>query len=164
MMRLLLDTHVFLWWFLTPDRLSDRARLLLQDPDNELLVSAASSLEIAIKSGLKKLELPEPPARYVTSRLEAKGLSPLAVEHAHALRLAELPLHHRDPFDRLLIAQAQLEDATLVTGDPAFLLYDVDVFWAAAGGLPGAAHDTPLHRRRKKRAPSRSGARAQKPK
>lgn len=160
-MRLLLDTHVFLWWFLTPEKLSDKARLLLEDPDNELLLSAASSLEIAIKSALKKLELPEPPVRYVTSRLETKGLRPLPIEHAHALRVGELPLHHRDPFDRLLIAQAQLENATLATGDPAFLLYDVDVLWAAAGDLPGAVHDKPVPRRRKKRAPSRSGARVQ---
>jgi PIN domain nuclease of toxin-antitoxin system len=163
-MRLLLDTPVFLWWFLTPERLSDRAKLLLEDPDNELLLSAASSLEIAIKSALKKLELPEPPVRYVTSRLETNGLVPLPVEHVHALRVSELPLHHRDPFDRLLIAQAQLENATLATGDPAFLLYDVDLLWAASGELPGAVHDQPLERRRKKRAPSRSGTRAKKSK
>ena len=163
-MRILLDTHVFLWWFLQPKRLSENARGLLGDPDNDLLVSAASSLEIAIKSALGKLELPEPPARYVSSRLRTPGITPLPVEHGHALRVAELPLHHRDPFDRLLIAQAQLEDATLATGDHWFLSYDVDVLWAAAGEPPSAVHDAPLGRRRKTRAPSRSGARVQKAK
>ncbi len=70
----------------------------------------------------------------------------MLVEHAHALRVAQLPLHHRDPFDRLLVAQSQLEDATLATGDPQFLLYDVDVLWAAAGEPPAAVHDRPRRR------------------
>ena len=163
-MRILLDTHTFLWWFLTPDKLSANARGILEDPENDLLVSAATSLEIAVKSALRKLELPESPVKYVSSRLRTPGMTPLPIEHVHALRVAELPLHHRDPFDRLLIAQAQLEDATLATGDPRFLLYDVDVLWAAAGEPPGAVHDAPMGRRRKKRAPSRTGARTQKAK
>jgi PIN domain nuclease of toxin-antitoxin system len=80
-MRILLDTHVFLWACLEPDRISESARGLLEDPANDLLLSAASSWEIATKVALKKLELPAPPARYVPSRLDAMGLTPLPVEH-----------------------------------------------------------------------------------
>jgi PIN domain nuclease of toxin-antitoxin system len=155
-MRILLDTHVFLWSCLTPARLSESTRRLLEDPDNEVLLSAVSSWEIAIKTVLQRLELPEPPTRYVPTRLKAMGLTPLPVEHAHALRVAQLPLHHRDLFDRLLVAQAQLENATVATGDPQFLLYDVDVVWAAAGEPPAAVHERPGRRwgRRKKSTPA----------
>jgi PIN domain nuclease of toxin-antitoxin system len=140
--NLLLDTHVFLWALLSPQRLSARAREALEDPENTLLFSAASSWEISSKYALKQLRLPEPPVRFVTTRVERLGLIPMSVEHAHALRVAELPHHHRDPFDRLLIAQAQLEGATLATADPQFLLYDVDVLWAAAGEPPSAVHES----------------------
>jgi PIN domain nuclease of toxin-antitoxin system len=132
----------------------------MEDPENTLLLSAASSWEIAIKYALKKLELPEPPARYVPSALRRGGVTPLPVEHAHALQVSELPPHHRDPFDRLLIAQAQLEGATLVTADPRFLLYDVDVLWAGAGEPPSEVHDALLGRpRRAGRSVVSSGAR-----
>jgi antitoxin (DNA-binding transcriptional repressor) of toxin-antitoxin stability system len=96
----------------------------------------------------EKLELPEPPARYVPTRLERGGFTPMSVEHAHALRVFELPRHHRDPFDRLLIAQAQLEGATLATADPMFLLYDIDALWAGAGEPPQAVHDADGRRRK----------------
>jgi PIN domain nuclease of toxin-antitoxin system len=140
-MKVLLDTHVWLWWFLSPDRLSSRAFAVMENPEHELLLSAASSWEISLKYALKKLKLPEPPNRYVPTRLERGGVTPLSIEHAHALRVSELPHHHRDPFDRLLIAQAQLEGATLATADPMFLLYDVNVLWAGAGDPPLAIHD-----------------------
>jgi PIN domain nuclease of toxin-antitoxin system len=170
-MRVLLDTHVWLWGLLAPNRLSPAARNVMEDPDNELLLSAASSWEISIKYALKKLKLPEPPPRYVPTRLEQSGVAPMSVEHAHALRVSELPHHHRDPFDRLLIAQSQLEGVTLATADPAFLLYDVDVLWAAAGQPPSEVHDAVAGRpkkvarsvvssgvKRRRRAPSRTPA------
>ncbi len=141
-MKLLLDTHVWLWWFLSPDRLSSRAFAAMESPEYELLFSAASSWEISVKYALKKLKLPEPPARYIPTRLERGGVTPMSVEHAHALRVSELPHRHGDPFDRLLIAQAQLEGATLATAGPQFLLYDVDVLWAAAGEPPSAVHES----------------------
>ena len=141
MRKLLLDTHIWLWWFLEPERLHSRAVRVMEDPETTLLFSAASSWEIAIKYALKKLRLPEPPGRYIPSRLEEGAVTPMPVEHAHALRVSELPHHHRDPFDRLLIAQAQLEGATLATADPRFLLYDVDVLWAATGEPPSAVHE-----------------------
>jgi PIN domain nuclease of toxin-antitoxin system len=152
-MRILLDTRVFLWACLEPNRISDSARGLLEDPANELLLSAASSWEITTKAALEKLELPAPAERYVPSRLDAMGLTPLPVEHGHALRVGQLPGHHNDPFDRLLIAQSQLEDATLATGDPQFLLYDVDLLWAAAGEPPSGLRGRP-RRRWGRRGPS----------
>jgi PIN domain nuclease of toxin-antitoxin system len=139
--NLLLDTHVWLWALLSPERLSEQSADALKDSENALLFSAASSWEISIKCALKKLTLPEPPVRYVPNGLERMGVTPMAVEHAHALRVSELPHHHRDPFDRLLIAQAQLEEATLATADPQFLLYDIAVLWAATGEPPSAVHE-----------------------
>ncbi len=131
-MRLLLDTQPWLWMQVAPERFSDHALGLVQDPLTDLVFSAASSWEIAIKYGLGRLPLPAPPAEFVPERIESSGVIPLPVEHAHALLVGELPRHHRDPFDRLLVAQAQLEDLTLLTADRQFGSYDVEVVWADA--------------------------------
>jgi PIN domain nuclease of toxin-antitoxin system len=125
--RFLVDTHCWLWLQTTPERLSSDLLTLLADPANDLFLSAASSWEIAIKYALGKLPLPEPPSRYVPRRMTASGSRGLAVEHAHCLRVADLPMHHRDPFDRLLVAQAQIDKLTLVTVDPQFEAYDVQL-------------------------------------
>jgi len=127
--RLLLDTHCWLWMQVSPERFSARAAALLADPANELFFSAASSWEIAIKYSLGKLPLPSPPSLYVSTRLRDGGVSPLPIEHAHALRAAELPRHHRDPFDRLLVAQAQLDKLALVTVDEQFAPYEIEIVW-----------------------------------
>jgi PIN domain nuclease of toxin-antitoxin system len=111
-------------------RLSPSARALLQDPGNQLFLSAASSWEIAIKYALGKLPLPLPPTEYVPSRMETSGTSPLPVQHSHALHAGSLPLYHADPFDRLLIAQAQLEGLKLLTADSQFEAYGIDLLWA----------------------------------
>lgn len=124
-MKLLLDTQCWLWMQAAPERLSESTRASLVDMDNVLLLSAASSWEIAIKHSLGKLPLPEPPGTYVPSRMELSGVTGLPVEHAHALRVSSLPMHHRDPFDRLIIAQAQTEDVPVLTADDAFDAYDV---------------------------------------
>ena len=121
-MNLLLDTHVFLWLQTEPERLGEHLHLV-EDRRNDLLVSAASSWEIAIKYQLGKLPLPEAPERYVPHRVRAIGAHAIAVEHSHALAVANLPALHRDPFDRLLVAQALLLDLTLVTADPAVADY-----------------------------------------
>jgi len=126
-MRFLVDTQCWLWLQASPERLLPEVVSLLEDPANDLLLSAASSWEVAIKYALGKLPLPEPPARYVPARMAASGTRGLAVEHAHALRVAELPTHHRDPFDRLLIAQAQIEKLVLVTVDRQFERYEVRI-------------------------------------
>lgn len=109
-----------------PARLGD-VRTSIESLDNELLLSAASSWEIAIKSALGKLNLPEPPEVYVPSRMKRSGVDALPIQHSHALRVASLPAHHRDPFDRLLVAQAALEGLSLVSADPVFDLYDVNL-------------------------------------
>lgn len=100
---------------------------MVRDAQNSLLLSAASSWEIAIKHALGKLPLPEEPATYVPERMRRSGVDGIAVDHAHALHVASLPSHHRDPFDRLLIAQAQLEGLVILTADPSFQLYDVEL-------------------------------------
>lgn len=128
-MRLLLDTQVWLWLQHAPDRLG-AALNLAEDPANQLLFSAASSWEIAIKWRLGKLSLPEPPEVYVPDRVATSGVVPLAVEHGHALAVASLPIHHGDPFDRLLVAQAVAESAALLTADRALAPYDVEIVWA----------------------------------
>lgn len=123
-MRILLDTHIFLWLNSEPERLGEQLALV-EDRRNELLVSAASSWEIAIKYGLGRLALPEPPERYVPERLRRMGAEPLAIEHGHALAVAGLPRLHRDPFDRLLVAQAGLLDVPILTADPQVIQYTV---------------------------------------
>jgi PIN domain nuclease of toxin-antitoxin system len=113
-----------------PERLSARARSLVASTEHELFLSAASAWEIAIKHALGKLTLPEPPQKYVPARLDALRTSSLPIDHDHALRVAALPPHHRDPFDRMLVAQAQLENLPLLTADPIFGRYDVTVIAA----------------------------------
>lgn len=129
-MRILLDTHVFLWLHTDPERLGVHLTLL-EDQRSELLVSAASSWEISIKYGLGRLALPEPPERYVPERLRLMGAKPLAIEHRHALAVAGLPRLHRDPFDRLLVAQAELLDVPILTADPAIVQYPVETLQVA---------------------------------
>jgi PIN domain nuclease of toxin-antitoxin system len=124
-MKLLLDTHVWLWMQVAPERLSPATAALLSDTSNEVLLSAASAWEIAIKYALGRLALPVPPSDYVASRMARSGTAGLPVAHRHALHVANLPPHHRDPFDRLLVAQAQLEGLTLVTADEQLDAYDV---------------------------------------
>lgn len=129
-MRLLVDTQCWLWMLADPDRLSRRARRLIGRGDAELYLSAASAWEIAIKWSLGKLRLPADPAEYVPSRVEQSGVSQLPIRHAHALQVARLPAHHRDPFDRVLIAQASIEDLVLLTADRRLEPYGGRIEWA----------------------------------
>ncbi|HLI57800.1 MAG TPA: type II toxin-antitoxin system VapC family toxin [Actinomycetota bacterium] len=126
-MRYLLDTHVWLWMLSNPAALGERARTVIEDRTNELLLSAASSWEIAIKNAIGRLPLPSPPAQFVPDRMSRTGVIGLPVEHAHALRVATLPAHHRDPFDRLLVAQAQVLGMALITADEKFAPYEIQL-------------------------------------
>lgn len=128
-MRALLDTHCWLWLQAEPERLPSDLLTRLADAGTELYLSAASGWEIAIKYSLGKLPLPEPPASYVPDRMAVSGTAPLAVAHSHALAVADLPPHHRDPFDRLLVAQSRIERLTLVTADPALTAYDAELLF-----------------------------------
>ncbi len=136
MKRTLIDTECWLWWHLDPERLGPGAMALLEERRSPLLLSAASSWEIAIKVGLGKLELPVTPDRFVPEQMAEDGIEPLPIEHAHALHVTRLPPHHSDPFDRLLVAQAQLERCSLLTADAQLFDYDVDLVWGGRASPP----------------------------
>lgn len=128
-MRLLLDTHTFLWWVTNDARLSTRARNSISKGDNEVYFSAASGWEIIIKAQLGKLQLPMNPRQFVVEQLAENAFRSLPILLEHTLQLHALPLHHRDPFDRILIAQCQSEHIPILTADPQFAKYEVEVTW-----------------------------------
>jgi PIN domain nuclease of toxin-antitoxin system len=123
--RLLADTHAILWWLGDDPALSAAARRAIADPANEVLVSAASVWEIAIKRALGKLTAPDD----LPAVIEEEGFGWLGVSATHAWQVQALPPHHHDPFDRLIIAQAAVEGIPVVTSDPAFAAYPVGVRW-----------------------------------
>ena len=128
-MKLLIDTQCWLWWFAEPDRLKEATIAQIVDETNELWFSVASVWEMGIKVKLGKLPLPEPIDRYLFSRMKQLGTRSLEIRADHALQAGGLPLHHRDPFDRMLIAQAQVEGMTIVTSDRMFARYEVEILW-----------------------------------
>jgi len=125
-MRYLLDTSVLLWSVEDESKLSKRGRELLSSADSEVYLSSASSWEIAIKYALGTLPLHIAPAVFIPEVMQGMALRPLEINHIHAVEAGRLPLHHRDPFDRMLIAQAQVEGMVLLTGDRVFQKYEVD--------------------------------------
>lgn len=124
-MRLLLDTHVFLWWLDGGVRLSRDMRLAIEEPASAVFVSAVSIWEIAIKASVGKLALPASLPAGLDGAIGACGFSELPITANHAAAIRALPFHHADPFDRLLIAQARLEDLTLATADAKLAAYGV---------------------------------------
>lgn len=128
-MRFLLDTHTFLWWITDDPQLSVGAREILGDPGNEILFSAAGGWELAIKAALGKLRVAEDLPGFIEEQLRENGFGVLPVQLSHALHVATLPLHHRDPFDRLLVAQSRLEKLPILTNDPHIARYGVEVRW-----------------------------------
>lgn len=126
-MKLLLDTHTFLWWLNDERKLGREARRAIEDPSNAVAVSVASVWEIALKRASGKLDAPGDIAGWIAK----SGLSELPIETEHAVASAELPRHHKDPFDRLLVAQAQVEQMTLVARDDEIDKYDVAVLDAS---------------------------------
>lgn len=128
-MRLLLDTHTFIWWDGEPDKLSSRALALCQHPENELILSVASLWEIQVKLQLGKIELAIPLPKLVESQRQSNGLQLLPVEAAHVFALDALPAVHKDPFDRMLVAQARADNLRIVTKDAAIKEYPVRVEW-----------------------------------
>lgn len=125
-MRVLLDTNAFIWMHSDPDRLGVH-RELLERRDTVRLASAVVVWEIVIKHGLGRLDLPAPPAKWIPDKVAAGAMTPVAIELSHSLGVAALPLHHRDPLDRLLISQARAIGAHLLTADTAVSAYDVPV-------------------------------------
>jgi PIN domain nuclease of toxin-antitoxin system len=128
-MRLLLDTHAFLWWVNDAPELSPKARKAIADPGNECLLSLASCWEIAIKTSIGKLKLAGTVERFIPEQLAANNFGRLDIDFRHVARVATLPFHHRDPFDRLLAAQAEEEKLAIVSADPVFQSYGVKRVW-----------------------------------
>jgi PIN domain nuclease of toxin-antitoxin system len=126
-MRILLDTHCWLWLQFKPEEISAAAREVLHDAETSLYFSTASAWEIAIKYRKGKLPLPEPPEEYIPPLLERQRIEPLEMNLKHVLRAGSLPVHHRDPFDRMLAAQAQVEGLRLATRDRSFTAYGIDL-------------------------------------
>ena len=126
-MRLLLDTSTLLWWLDDDKKLGAAARAAIADPENEVFVSAASAWEISVKRASRKLDAPFD----IASALARNHFAELPIEVAHAVAAGELPPHHRDPFDRMLVAQAQLDDLTIVADDAEIAKYDATLLDAS---------------------------------
>lgn len=128
-MRLLLDTHTFLWWVEDAPELSKKARQAMANPGNECFLSLVSCWEMAIKLSLGKLKLAGKLERFIPEQLAANGFRQLEIEFRHVARVATLSFHHRDPFDRLLAAQAKEEKLAIVSADAVFRQYGVKCIW-----------------------------------
>ena len=129
-MKYLLDTNVFLWSNGAPERLNKQATTVLSSGSSEIYLSAVSSWEIAIKFALRALRLPSPPSQFIPDALRILSIRSLEISHFHALTAGALPSHHRDPFDRMLVAQARSEDMVLLTADKIFAKYDVQTIFS----------------------------------
>jgi PIN domain nuclease of toxin-antitoxin system len=129
-MKYLLDTMVWLWSVGPVEKIGDAGLRILEDGSSDVCLSVVSSWEIAIKARLGKYRLPESPDRYVPRKLFQQGIRTLPVTLEHSLKVFSLPLHHYDPFDHLLIAQAILEERAIVTSDRLFAKYPVEILWA----------------------------------
>jgi PIN domain nuclease of toxin-antitoxin system len=128
-MKLLLDTHVFLWWDEASPRLSKRAHSLISDPENTLYLSVVSAWEVILKMGTGKLKWPSAAAVYLPARVAQYRLEVLPLGLNHVLAAETLPTHHRDPFDRMLVAQAEVERLPILTHDPQIRKYGVEAIW-----------------------------------
>jgi len=128
-MKLLLDTHSFLWWIGNDDRLSDTARAAIADGKNEVFFSVASAWEMAIKIGSGKLSVDAELSGFLERHLHCNNFSILSISLLHSLQVATLPSYHRDPFDRMLVAQAKVEKVPLITKDPEIAKYSVSICW-----------------------------------
>lgn len=128
-MRLLLDSHVLLWYLVNDDRLPQPVKDLLEDRATPVTVSVASQWELMVKALAGRLRLPDALERFLSDPIEEAGFRVLSLEPRHVLALPELPQIHGDPFDRMLVAQALVEEMSVVTGDPAIARYPVDVVW-----------------------------------
>ena len=128
-MKVLLDTHAFIWLVTDDSRLSPYAKEVFLNNQNKLFLSTVSSFEIAVKYSLGKLQLSEKPHIFIRNRIQANAFTPLPLTIEQSLGVSELPFHHRDPFDRLLVAQAMYEGLSILTADNALSAYPVNCIW-----------------------------------
>lgn len=128
-MKYLLDTTVFVWSLMEPEKLNEHAFKILEDDSHEMFLSAVTSWEIVIKSAIGKMKLPKEPDQFVAEALGRFSIQPISITHTHSFAVSELNLYHRDPFDRMLIAQARSEDMVLMTVDSIIAKYPVKTLW-----------------------------------
>jgi len=128
-MKAILDTHAFIWWITDDNQMSPGARKVIEDEDNEIFVSAASIWEIVIKAKLGKITLPKRADIFLAEQIALNDFSSLPMLNSHALKIFSLPDIHRDPFDRMLVAQAQTEDCPIITSDSVIGKYSVSCVW-----------------------------------
>jgi PIN domain nuclease of toxin-antitoxin system len=128
-MRYLLDTNVWLWSLGPTEKIGREGLEVVSSGEQEIFLSVASSWEIALKTQLGKFSLPEEPIRFVSKRLTQQGIRPLPITLSHSLKVFDLPLHHGDPFDRMIIGQAITEEMTVLTSDRLFEKYSVNILW-----------------------------------
>ena len=128
-MIILIDTHVFLWMISAPNKLSDRAKDIIESTNNEVFLSVVSGWEITTKAKINKLKLPEKPEIYIPEQIQKNFIEILPIEMKHVLNIYNLPGIHKDPFDRLLISQSQLEDLPILTNDEKISRYPVKTIW-----------------------------------
>lgn len=132
-MKFLLDTHIFLWWLTDAPQLPPYIRKTIGAGNADLFLSAASCWEIAIKAQLGRIDLPDKPGIFISHQMALNAVQGLPIQPNHALHVFNLPGHHRDPFDRIIIAQAQIERLPIITSDPLFAKYKVKVVWKKRG-------------------------------
>jgi len=128
-MKALLDTHVFLWWILGTPQLPPPIKEIIVDGSNKLFLSAASCWEIAIKARLGRIKLPAKPDIFIADQMATNAIQGLPIQSSHALHIFNLPNLHRDPFDRIIISQAQLEGLPIITSDYFISQYKVEIIW-----------------------------------
>lgn len=128
-MKILLDNHCWLWWLFEPEKLSNVVIDIISSSESQLYLSVASIWEIGIKFKLGKLNLPLSPEVLIPQQMEIDNIFPLFISVDHAITASTLPLYHKDPFDRMLIGQSQLESMSIITNDSIFSSYDVDTLW-----------------------------------
>ena len=128
-MKFLLDTHIFLWWITDAPQLPPYIRKMISAGSARLFLSAASCWEIAIKAQIGRIELPDKPGIFISHQMSLNAIQGLPIQTSHALQIFNLPIHHRDPFDRIIIAQSQLEKLPIITSDPLIAKYKVKVVW-----------------------------------
>lgn len=128
-MRALLDTHAFLWWISDSGRLSKRAYEFIEKPSNTIYLSSVSCWEISIKSTLGSIQFPKKMGSFIAEQISINSFEPLSINISHAVNIRDLPQHHKDPFDRMLISQSQIEDMPLITGDKLISKYKIELIW-----------------------------------
>ena len=128
-MRALLDTHTFLWWISDSGRLSKRAYEFIEKPSNTIYFSSVSCWEISIKSTLGSIQFPKKMESFIAEQISINSFEPLSLNISHAVNIRVLPQHHKDPFDRMLISQSQIEDMPLITGDKLISKYKIELIW-----------------------------------